>query len=398
MHVLVIPSWYPDTPDDVKGVFFRDQAMALSGLGHKVGVVALSLMSVRTLFRSRKARNRASVSYEADNGVATYRKSIFATLPRIPYGNFWLYRHQLSRLLEQYVKEHGRPDVIHAHSALYAGAASVSLGAELDIPVVVTEHSSVYARGYYAGWQLRLAETAFSHASGCICVSPALGALLENLIPVTSGRWRWIPNVVAERFCNMESQAGAASSRITFLNLAMMTENKGQSDLIAAFHDFQALVPESELLLGGDGPARSVLEGQVHDMGLSGKVRFLGVVPPDEVPGLLARVDVMVIASHYETFGVVAAESLMAGVPVIATRCGGPESIVLEGDGELVSAGAPDELMSAMHKVTRELGHYDRHGIASRAHSRFSGVSVANRLIQEYERVLTDYAAGKGAS
>lgn len=90
------------------------------------------------------------------------------------------------------------------------------------------------------------------------------------------------------------------------------------------------------------------MEQMAIEYGISDKVQFLRLVAPDKVPTLLAEADVLKMSSHYETFGVVAAEALMAGVPVVATRCGGPECIVDEGDGLLVRRKQPSELGNAM--------------------------------------------------
>jgi glycosyltransferase involved in cell wall biosynthesis len=127
--------------------------------------------------------------------------------------------------------------------------------------------------------------------------------------------------------------------------------------------------------------------------GVAHNVRFLGLVEPGKVPELLAKVDVMVVSSHYETFGVVAAEALMAGVPVVATRCGGPECIVEKGDGLLVPPKQPDELQKAMARVGLHLSDYSPRDIAARARARFSGPAVASRLTTEYENVLSSYTS-----
>ena len=169
-----------------------------------------------------------------------------------------------------------------------------------------------------------------------------------------------------------------------------MTTKKGQFDLVKAFHSVIESGLTAELWLAGDGPIRAELEKQASSLDIAEKVRFLGLIAPEKVPQLLAEVDVMVVSSHYETFGVVAAEALMAGVPVIATRCGGPEGcIVQEGDGLLVPPKQPLVLGQAMQQLGEDLSSYNRKGIADRAKDRFSGPVVAARLTEEYEHVIS---------
>jgi len=81
----------------------------------------------------------------------------------------------------------------------------------------------------------------------------------------------------------------------------------------------------------------------------------------------------------------------MAGVPVIATRCGGPECIVEKGDGLLVSPKNPHELQAAMLEILEKLPNYDTAAIADRAKARFSARTIASRLTEEYENVLKSF-------
>lgn len=386
MHILILPSWYPKTSNDVGGVFFRDQALALRRYGHKVGVIAPTMRSLRTLSKAQLSERLPR--FESDDAIATYRRELFAALPRIPYGNYYLFKRAAKELLKRYISENGKPDLLHAHASVFGGAAGSELSEEFDIPLVLTEHSTGFARQIYAPWQLKLAERAMVYASSCIAVSPSLADLLTEQFPATVNRWQWIPNVVADRFKKPNGTV-RLERPIRFLNLALMTEKKGQFDLLQAFSSLVRNGLAAELWLAGDGPIRGELERQAKSSGIEDKVRFVGLVEPNQVPDLLARVDVMVVSSHYETFGVVAAEALMAGLPVVATRSGGPECIVGDGDGLLVQPKRPQELKEAMSNISERLSDYIPHEIAQRARERFSGNAIASRLTTEYESVLS---------
>ena len=145
--------------------------------------------------------------YELDAGIPTYRSRVWATLPRVPYGNCWLWKRAAERLLKRYLAEQGKPDVIHAHAAIYAGAVAAGWGKRLGVPVVLTEHNTGFARGVYRPWQLRLARKAAEGAAERIAVSPEFGRLLADVLGPEVGGWQWIPNVVGERF------SGAAVAR-----------------------------------------------------------------------------------------------------------------------------------------------------------------------------------------
>jgi glycosyltransferase involved in cell wall biosynthesis len=390
MHILVLPSWYPNNSEDINGVFFRDQAKALVEAGHKVGVIAVNLRSLRYLI----AKNSVETPplFEIVEGIHTYRDSVWKLLSRMPYSKYLLWRRGANRLLARYIAEHGMPDIIHAHSTLFAGKVAAEWRKRYGVPVVVTEHKSGFARGKIKPWQLGLARKAALGADALIAVSPPLGDVLSRELAMASDAWRWIPNMVASRFSDApaasEEQSRQPNQPPRLINLAMMTENKGQFDLLAAFAKAFPAPSGVELWFGGDGPIRPQLEEQAQALNIAGRVRFLGRVPPEDVPALLVGADMMVLPSHYETFGVVVAEALSLGVPVIATRCGGPECIIQQGDGVLVEPHAPDELAEVLKEQVKKLSDYDRSAIRARALGRFSGPAVTAQLGALYEEVL----------
>jgi glycosyltransferase involved in cell wall biosynthesis len=96
----------------------------------------------------------------------------------------------------------------------------------------------------------------------------------------------------------------------------------------------------------------------------------------------------MVLPSQYETFGVVEAEALSVGVPVIATRCGDPEYIIQQGDGVLVEPHAPDELEAVLKEQVEALGNHDRSAICARALEWVSGEVVTAQLDAVNKEVL----------
>lgn len=385
MHILLIPSWYPKTPSDINGVFFRDQALALNNYGHKVGVIAPIMVSMSSL--SKSGALQKPPAFENDNGVLTYRKQLLAYLPLLPYGNYWLFKQAARKLLNRYIADNGIPDILHAHASIFGGAVGAELSGEFGIPMILTEHSTRFALHTYANWQLKLAQQAIKGARLCIAVSPSLAGLMSAKYSGGAVNWKWVPNVVAERF-NDVRHVQSKNDSIRFLNLALMTEKKGQFDLLMAFGAVSREYVNAELWLAGGGPIRAKLERLAKTIGVAEKVKFLGLIEPDKVPDLLAQVDVMVVSSHYETFGVVVAEALMAGVPVVATRSGGPECIVEARDGLLVDPCQPEELGKAMIQLARNLAAYNSQEIAASAKARFAGPAVASRLTLEYESVL----------
>ena len=101
----------------------------------------------------------------------------------------------------------------------------------------------------------------------------------------------------------------------------------------------------------------------------------------------MAAANVFVLPSHHETFGVVVIEALALGKPVIATRCGGPESIIESGDGLLVPTNNIEALAQAMAEISSHMDQYDPVDIRERCRIRFGEEAIVSRLIEVYQDV-----------
>jgi glycosyltransferase involved in cell wall biosynthesis len=114
------------------------------------------------------------------------------------------------------------------------------------------------------------------------------------------------------------------------------------------------------------------------------------MVDPAATPGFYRDCDAFILVSRAETFGVVYVEALASGKPVIATRCGGPEAIVHEGNGLLVPIGDVPAIASAMVKMACNSDRYVAEKIRSDFMKRFSGPAVVGQLLALYRSVLTE--------
>lgn len=136
-------------------------------------------------------------------------------------------------------------------------------------------------------------------------------------------------------------QLGLKDHEPVIIAVANLIPYKGHADLIRAAKQVIEIIPESRfLLVGEDRGILKDLENQVKAMGISERVMFLG--QRNDIPQLLAACDLSVLASHEEGFSNVVLESMVAGLPVIATDVGGNREAVLDGvTGWLVPPGDP---------------------------------------------------------
>lgn len=386
MHVLVIPSWYPQHSGDIGGSFFREQALALNKHGCKVGVIYPQLRSLRN-WKSVFTVKRG-ISVEDDSGVMTYRSHGMNWFPRLVNPAFKLFLLHGRRLYEKYVFENGVPDVVHAHSLLNAGLLAYNINKKHGVPYVVTEHSSGFARKIYSRQQLRVAGEASISAKRRFAVSSEFASLLNQIIGAGAARWEALPNIVSESFINYRLPINADENKFKFINVALMDKNKAQQNIIYAFEKLKKTQDNIFLTLVGDGPEKKKLEKLTVDLDVHDSVKFAGLLSRDEVLKAMAESDAFVLSSRYETFGVVIIEALALGKPVIATRCGGPESIVRENDGILVPVDDVNALCNAMNQLIATWNSYDPIEIRQACIDRYGEASIAKKLIKIYSESI----------
>jgi len=100
--------------------------------------------------------------------------------------------------------------------------------------------------------------------------------------------------------------------------------------------------------------------------------------------------DCFVLPSRYETFGVVLIEALASGLPLIATKCGGPEDIVNCGNGVLVEIDNVELLAEAMRALKRNKHKYDANRLREEAILRFGEAAFVNNVLPIYEAAIND--------
>ena len=388
MHVLILPSWYPSAPSDINGVFFREQAIALARRNLHIAV----LVPPRSLPKDPRRWNDfwRTPYYVQDEGVITYR-------PRFMNWSHLVSRkrtsliNKASRWFDGYCAAHGKPNILHAHSALPGGEIAMALSQKHHIPFVVTEHFSGFARGMVPSCDLVKAQKVFSSADVLVTVSSALLHTLESSCSATFPRARVIPNILSDGFLSSHPSPVPMADAFTFLNVALLTPIKRQDLLLRAFAQAFGRDESVTLRIGGYGSEMERLQKLAQDLGIGDRVTFLGKLDRAQVLDEMNQCHAFVLSSEFETFGVVVIEALSQGKPVIATRCGGPEDILHAGNGILVRKNDEEALARALARMKVDFPNYDSGRIRDDCLNRFSENTVVSQLVSMYEDVLQYY-------
>jgi glycosyltransferase involved in cell wall biosynthesis len=170
--------------------------------------------------------------------------------------------------------------------------------------------------------------------------------------------------------------------RMRFVAIGRLASQKGYDVLVRALGRASTELPEWELVILGDGPERPSLERLAAETGVGGRVEFRGYV--DSPYAALASADVFVHAARWEGFGLVIAEALTLGVPVIATSCpGGPREILGDGRyGVLVEPDDPQGLAHALLALADDPAERSRLAVAGPARAaEYAPERVAERVL-----------------
>ncbi|MCJ7689358.1 MAG: glycosyltransferase, partial [Clostridiaceae bacterium] len=358
----------------MNGIFEFDQAKALAKAGCKVVFAAIDVRSIR------RWRKWGLERHEVE-GVNVYVINIpVGRLPKVILHKVMSIGIKI--LYKFILKELGKPDVLHAHFTEVGYAAS-TLKQQINVPLVITEHSSLFINPVIGKQLFNTAILAYAQADAVLAVSPALVNTIKNKFNIEA---MYVPNVVDTDIFAYTLKG--VSKTFNFLSIGNLIYRKRMDLTIEAFYSAFPDFSQVTLTIFGEGDERSKIEEIIKKYHLESRVELMGMCSRSIIKEKLKSSDCFVLASRAETFGVVYIEALATGVPVIATMCGGPETFVHKDNGCMVPVDDFDALVGAMKYMYKNSMEFDREKISAETKRKFSPEYVSKRLVEIYEEVL----------
>ena len=290
------------------------------------------------------------------------------------------------RALSQLFRER-RYDIVHTHSGK-AGSIGRLAAKLAGVPVVVhTIHGPSFYRyqNPVGNWIFRWAEqvaaewtTQFVSVADAMTEQYRAAGITGNYITIHSGM-----NI--EAFLQTKSTPGLVVGKV-----ARLFRLKGYEYLFEAAPRIVAAVPEVKFLLVGDGIYRERFERQVAAMGLREHFEFAGLVRPEEIPGYMARMDVLVHLSLREGLPRTLPQALACGKPVVAFDVDGAREVCRDGEtGFLVRAEDSAGLADAVIRLLQDKTLATRLGSQGRelVRQEFSEELMVRRIDELYRRL-----------
>lgn len=380
MHILIIPSEHFITETQpLGGIFQYYQAKALSKAGYEIGVLSVGYITTRYLFTKYNYKKKEKIE---NINIKREYKQLYFPHRYLPFNILKSsYIKMADKLYKEYTKEFGKPDIIHAHNFLYAGIIAEFLKEKYGVNYIITEHSSSFVRNKLSNQKIKVIETSSKNALKVTAVSSSFQNILKQYTKIEVGL---LPNIVDSFFFQKDFQKKVIDDYI-FLHIASLDKNKNQELLIRSFQKLTKFNDKIYLHIAGDGYMREYLENLVKELSIEKRVNFLGQISQERVRDEMMKSDCFVLSSNFETFGVVLIEALACGLPLIATKCGGPEDIVNDGNGLLVDVDSQEELEQAMKYMFENAKNYERKRLREDAEERFGKDAFVKNATKYYK-------------
>ncbi|HLF71121.1 MAG TPA: glycosyltransferase [Dehalococcoidia bacterium] len=306
-----------------------------------------------------------------------------------------------------------QPDLVHAlHLTSYGFLGALSGAHPLIISVWGTDVLEAPHLTPFHGWLTRYA---LSHADAITATGLHLATETTRyaprgkpvtVVPYGVDLERFAPkNAHPER--RPEPVEGALEGRdsddapFVIGATSRFSPEKGVRYLVEAFALLRRRLGERAVLrLAGEGPERAKLEALARELGVADAVEFCGWLEHDALPAFLGSLDVFVLPSTYEGFGVSAVEASAAGLPIVATNVHGIPDVVRHSvTGLLVAPKDPQALADAIASLADDAPLRQRLGEAGRAYvaKHYDWHANAAQMDRLYEAVLALHKVAAGA-
>lgn len=249
-----------------------------------------------------------------------------------------------------------RIDLLHCHGYGSTTFGRVA-GSLCRIPVIVHEHMIDDRIPTYQRIVDRILSPATARA---IAVSKAVREFMIHQRGIPPEKVDIVYNGIPESYAEtqteeekrrIESELGVARDGYRLVGIVgRLHPIKGHLDFLCAAAQLVRRQPCTRFVVVGDGDMRPDLEDKAKKLGIAGRVHFAG--HREDIPAVLALLDVLVISSYSEGCPLSVLEGMAAGKAIVSTRVGGiPELIDDDETGVLVPAGDPTALAKAVERV-----------------------------------------------
>ncbi len=358
-NVAVVTPWFPNRQLPWRGAFVQAMVEATAGVCDRMTVYHCDSWVATMSKAADKAVDRAFQSLLPHTlrprPTVGGAELVYVPVP-VPRGQS---HAEIARREEYALRSAVGHDglttpVVHAHVGFYGGWAAIR-NTPPGARVFVTEHATFLSAVLAEPAAREMYDEVLSRSTALFAVGEPVRAPLVATFPHHAHRIHQIANPISFE----ERRPAPVMGLRRWLFVGGLIERKGVTLLLEAFAKCHAEDPTLSLTLVGDGQLSDQLRARAAALGLERTVTLTGDLPPAQALRLMREHDLLVHPSRFETFGVTVVEAIAAGMPVLVTRCGGPEETL----AGLASAAAefidvdddPDTIVSGYRRLRARL-------------------------------------------
>ena len=350
MHILELPSFF--TP--YGGEFCLEQAKALRSLGHEVRILSNVQLGL-SISKLRYFTYPYGRSWSEDDGVPVYQ-TLMRGYPKQVRRNMERWVAVVRSMFADYVRQHGKPDVVHAHCAKWAGYVAMLIADDYGVPYVITEHMSLhtfqseFGTAPSSSWQIPLLRKAYERAK---MVIPVAEELVDDISCYFGKNYRWqaISNMIDVDFFAFRSRSSLSGRPFRFVCSAISEWRKGYDVLLAAFDQMEE--KNAELHICGRGTDLPAFGRSVNGLASASRIFVHGDLNKQQVRDLLWQCDALALATRGEVQPLVLLEAMSTGIPYVSTEKV-PRCERLEGAAHIVPVDDVAAFAKAMDALVRK--------------------------------------------
>ena len=378
--VLWLASWYPGEYEHTNGDFVQRHARAVA-LYIKLDVIHVAQAGADVY--TKKNNSISKVGGLTEYNFSFYHKPIgISLINKIIYNVRYIAFYK--KILKQYIKDNGKPDIVHVHAPMKAGILAVWMKKNYGIPFIITEHSSMYdpaavdnynkRSGYFRSNTAKV----FSEALKVTCVSDTIGQLIKRIFNLS--KVEVIHNVVDTALFYPETNHKKELKPFVWVHVSSMYKLKNVEGIIEAFSKLNDT--ESNWHLRLIGPPNNSVKKLIADVGLSDKIHLTGELSYQMVANEMREADALIMFSKHENFPCVIAEALCCGIPVLSSDVGGIHEAVNQDNGILVPSENVEVLAHSIAVLLKNYAHYSKKDIAEKAKLSYSEETIGQQFIE----------------
>lgn len=387
MKILIATTNFPRWQGDFRVPFIYEAAKALQAKGNTVRVVAMhnpgsrehELMEGLEVFRVRYLpEEKEKLQQDAAGIPAAWERGLKGRLALIPF-------------LVAYTKAVGRHaadcDIIHANWSLSGLAALLSRGRH-KLPYVVTVQGSDVFKTLNKPGVRQMVGLALRKAGKVIALSRALksaalefGLQEEHVVVIPNGI-----NISQFPFATLDEK----KNQVLFVG--SLIARKGPATLLQAMRLVHQDLPDTKLVLVGEGDERAHLEKFIAEHDMADYVCLAGTQTQSAVAELMRESRLFVLPSIEEGQGVVLMEALASGTPCVGSNVGGIPDVVTEDVGRLVEPGDAHALAEAIRAYLTDAELWQKASAAGRQRvlEHYDWNHLAGEISAVYAEVLAE--------